>query len=97
MSGSPSTGTQLKLRGLVLAAAKHSESLKAAQWLAELFANNNHGRCCIEDVYSLGMSPKALGNAAGCVFTGDQWQPEAFRTTERPEARARIIRVWRLR
>ena len=42
--------------------------------------------------------PEDLGNAAGSVFKGKQWQfCDVYLASVRPESHGRMLRVWRLR
>lgn len=88
-------GQQLKLRGMKLAAAAHPESLKAAQWLAEIIAIQE-GVITIEAVYRH-ISPAALENAAGSVFAGDKWEFVGAVPAKRDSRRGGYIGQWRIR
>jgi hypothetical protein len=90
-----SVGIQMKLRGMKLAAAAHPESLKAAQWLAEIIAMQE-GVITIEAVYRH-ISPAALQNAAASVFIGEQWQFMGAVPAKRDSRRGGYIGKWALR
>jgi hypothetical protein len=62
----------MKLKGLQLAQNAHKESFTAACWVAELLGNQQ-ATVCMDDVTRY-ISPDALGNAAGGVFRGEQWE-----------------------
>lgn len=96
------TGEQLKLEGLRRAAKNHNDDLVKAQYLAYVLAERG-AHITIEDVRNewakRGMEWK-LGNASGSVFRdigNIKWQLVGYRPAKRPEAHARVIRVWRLK
>ena len=96
---SEETGRQLKERGMQKAAAKHAQSLADAQWTARYLVRML-GQITIEDVrrnFEKVSRPWDLGNAAGSVFKGPEWECVGYREATRPEAHARILRVWRLK
>jgi len=88
-----STGTQLKIFGKELAAAKHAESLKAAQFVAQLLGKQQ-STVSINDVRRW---IKGLHNASGSVFAGEEWVAVGFEQVTHEAGRARIVRTWRLR
>jgi hypothetical protein len=91
------SAVQLKLRGMRLAASKHKEELAIAQQMAKYIAYNMKV-VTIEDVRnSCDYKPWTLGNAAGSVFDGDDWECVGYTTAKRPEAHGRVIRQWRLK
>lgn len=91
------TGRQLKQRGMQKAAAKHSEELKFAKEFAIWIAQCSKRDITIEDVRDSYRAEWTLGNAAGSVFKGPEWEWVGFKQATRPEAHARILRVWRLK
>lgn len=91
------TGDERKKRGKKRAAENHEKTLYAARLSARYLARNGD-IITIEDIYrKTGIDPKYLGNAAGSVFTGDDWEWCGFRKAERPAAHSRMIRTWRLK
>ena len=86
---------QLKLDGMLLAAAKHKESLKAAQWLAQLIGQKQE-TVSINDVRQF-FGPDALANASGSVFVGGDWEHVGYTRASHDAGRARDIKTWRLR
>lgn len=100
------TGIQLKLDGMKRAKRKRSLVLQQAKLIAGRIAARRQSReCSIDDVYEymenvyegLHFHPRALGNAAGSVFKGSEWEFVRFEPSTRPSNHGRIIRVWRLR
>lgn len=93
------SGQQLKARGQARAAGKHSETLWRVQALAKGLGQCGH-KVTIEMVrkrYEEWYGPWDLGNAAGSVFAGPEWECVGYKTATRPLAHARILRVWRLK
>ena len=88
------TGKQLKLQGLELAASKYRESLAVAQLLAQ-FIGRKQETVSADDVFRL-VSPSALGQAAGALFRGNEWEFVGWKESTRGSNHARPIRVWRL-
>lgn len=98
------TATQLKLRGMSQTAAKHAGVLHVAQGIAK---GLNQARLGItsDDVKAFMCEhgwtdeelAKALGNAAGLIFSGDDWVPIGWKASTRPASHGRAIRVWRLK
>jgi hypothetical protein len=93
MSTATLPGKQLKLRGMGLAAAKHEDALKAAQWLAQLIGSQKPS-VSINDVrrYISG-----LNNASGSVFSGPEWEAVGWEPAIHEEGHSRYVRVWRLK
>jgi hypothetical protein len=87
-----STATQLKIRGMGLAAAKHEDSLKAAQWLAQLIGLQQP-TVSINDVRKY---IHGLNNASGSVFSGPEWQAVGWEPSEHEEGHSRYVRTWHL-
>lgn len=95
-------GRKLKQRGQERAAAKHSKALKIAREMAKYLAVLWDGirPLTIEgvrEIYEITEGTWDLGNAAGSVFKGPDWECVGYREATRPEAHARILRVWRLK
>lgn len=89
------SGKQLKLRGLRLAEAKHKEALAIAQLVAQMLGRVQEA-VCADDVFKH-IDPKVLGNAAGSIFSGPEWEPSGIRKSTREGRRAGLQRTWRLR
>jgi hypothetical protein len=87
-----STATQLKIRGMVLAAAKHEDSLKAAQWLAQLIGLQK-ATVSINDIRKY---ISGLQNASGSVFAGPEWEAVSWEPASHEEGHSRYVRTWRL-
>lgn len=88
-----STATQLKLRGMGLAAAANPESLKAAQFIAQLLGHQQT-TVSINDVR---MYVQGLNNASGSVFSGPDWQAVGWEPAEHEEGHSRYVRLWTLK
>ncbi len=86
---------QLFLTGLKRASAAHQEALAAAKWLAEMIGHQQE-TVTITDVTRY-ISPKALGNSAGGVFRGEQWEFLGYERSSRLERQSGTIGRWRLR
>ncbi len=90
-----STTTQLKLRGLSLAQSKHHEAFTVACWIAQLLGQQQE-TVCMDDVTRF-ISPEALGNAAGGVFRGGDWELVTVMPSCREGRRGGYQGVWSLR
>ena len=90
------TGTQLKLVGMSRSHAKHEIAVKSARVIAAMIASEV-GSVTIEDVYRRGISPQALGSAAGCVFHSPEFELVCYEKAERQSSHARVLGRWRLR
>jgi hypothetical protein len=60
------------------------------------------GQATFDDVYrdmenGKTMRPELLGNAAGAVFRGEEWECIGWKPSERVTNHKRPIRIWRLR
>jgi hypothetical protein len=49
-----------------------------------------------DDVFQF-LDPRCLGNAAGQIFRGAEWEFVEWRESKRPSNHARPVRAWRLR
>ena len=92
---------ELKKEGLNRASSTRKDLLIAARswarWIAERM-----GEVTIDEVqdmiYRKGMCSQDLGNAAGNVFSGKEWQfTGEWRKSSRSVSHGRMIRVWRLK
>lgn len=96
------TGEELKDAGMKKAAKHHNEDLVKAQYLAYILAERG-AHITIEDVRNewakRGLAWN-LQNATGSVFRDIgliKWEVVGYRPAKRPEAHARMIRLWRLK
>ena len=59
------------------------------------------GDITFDDVYQVmalwQQQPERLGNAAGAVFRGDEWECIGWKPSERVTNHKRPIRIWRLK
>jgi hypothetical protein len=96
------TGDMLKERGMRKAAKNHRDDLVKAQYLAYVLAERG-AHITIEDVrteWAKRGLEWTLGNASGSVFRDIgriKWQLIGYRPAKRPEAHARVIRLWKLK
>jgi hypothetical protein len=96
---SATEGTRLKERGMALAAMHQGSTLAAARdYLSELA--RMRGTVTADDAADFiereGLPP--LGNAAGSLFKGSEWEPAGDRVLPRRSTnQAHHNRVWRLR
>jgi len=93
------SGTQLRLKGMRLAASKHKMELLYVQGVAR-FIGRHRVLVTIEDVReAIAQAGRSwtLGNAAGAVFKGNDWECAGFSQARHPEAHARMVRTWRLK
>jgi hypothetical protein len=93
-------GNRLRVTGSILARDSRSELFAIARGLAVNLARE-HGTVSYDDVYremvASGMSPELMGNAAGSLFRGNEFQfTGQWKRSERISNHARVIRVWRL-
>lgn len=95
-------GLRLKREGMARAATNRASLLKLARWLAVEIAESRTSRIVsMDDVQAalvdLGISDRALGNAAGSVFKGGKWAWTGSRIQSlRPHAHRNEIKTWRL-
>ena len=87
------TAIQLKIRGMGLAAAKHEDSLKAAQFIAQLLG---HKQLTVS-INDIRLYVSGLNNASGSVFAGDEWEAVGWEVSEHEAGHSRYVRTWRLR
>lgn len=89
-----------KEQGMSLAASVRPLLLRLAQDVAERLAQER-GVVTADDVFEWleanGHKPSALGNAAGLLFRGPQWEPCGFTESRRKGNHRRMIRQWRIR
>jgi hypothetical protein len=90
-----STTTQLKLKGMGLAAAKHKDTLAAARLLAQ-FIGGQQETVSINDIRAY-FGPDALQQASGSVFLTEEWQQVGFEKATHEASHARWVMEWRLR
>ena len=93
-----STATQQKLHFKRLAADKVPEDLRLAKRVAAMLGETR--QITIEDVrdwFSHQGMKWTLGNAAGSVFDGNEWESCGVTTAKREKSHGRLIRVWRLK
>lgn len=88
------TPTQLKLEGMKLAAAKHKDSLAAAQWLAQLIGQKQE-TVSINDIRQY-FGAEALQNASGSVFAGGDWRHVGYIKASHDAGHAREVKLWKL-
>ncbi len=94
------TGEQLKLVGMTRAAENRAEELLHAKQLAAWIAEQDDRPITVEDLRDFCMvhkMPWKLGNAAGSIFKGPEWECCGFKAATHPSAHGRMIRTWRLR
>lgn len=95
-------GERRKEAGRQQAADNKPSLLELARRLAtDVARSRSDRRVSMDDVQEAlvahGISERALGNAAGSVFRGNQWEWTGERVkSRRPHAHANEIKVWRL-
>ena len=87
--------------GMAQAAEGKRSLLRFARGLAVELAERQ-GEVTADDVQRAlaahGVSVRALGNAAGSLFVGAEWEwTGKFRKSERVHSHQNLLRVWRLR
>jgi hypothetical protein len=96
MGGNPvNSPTQLKLKGMGLAVAKHKDTLRAARLLAQ-FIGGQQETVSINDIRAH-FGSDALQQASGSVFLNGEWDQAGFEKTTHEEGHARWVMKWRLR
>lgn len=94
-------GERRKEAGIALACSTRAELLKLAQATAERLGRTAYLALSYDDVYVqlklMGENPALLGNAAGSVFRGKQWECVGWKKSSRVTNHARRVMVWKLR
>lgn len=96
-------GKLAKDRGMLTAAVNRKEILALGRVIAERIAQGHEARTVsADDVYreleSQGVNIKLLGNAAGSLFKGSQWEFTGRRlASARITNHARAIMLWKLK
>ena len=85
--------------GMDRAAEKRKHDLLLAKSIAvEIAKAAMNQSCSINDVqHRLAILGIDLGNAAGSVFKGGEWERVGFGQAEKVSSHARVISVWRLK
>lgn len=87
-------------QGMDRAAQNRAKILRLSRWLAKRHALE-HGTVTADDVMRkldvLGHTPDQLGNAAGSLFRGSEWECVGWVRSERVSNNGRMIRRWRRR
>ena len=91
-----STSQQLRLVGMSRSLAKHRTAVLSARLQAAIICAAQ-GSCTIEDVYESGIPAEKLGNAAGSIFTRENFKFVGYEKAKRPSSHARVLGRWRLR
>lgn len=90
----------VKRRGMTMAAEHRVDVLEKARAIAELRGLTG-AHVTIDDVQAelieQEIDPKMLGNAAGSVFKGGEWEMVGYQLSERVSRHKGLIRVWRLK
>ena len=90
-------GQRLKEQGMSLAAGKRHDALESAKDWAKYLAKRE-GEITIDHVYAECPLVDLLGNAAGNVFRGPDWEfTGKWVKSTRVSNHGRFIRVWRLK
>jgi len=86
-------------KGMATAVSGRSKALETARRLARIICQL-HGKVTADDVRRefeyRGGDWTELGNAAGSLFKGKQWQSVGFENSTVATSHARMIRVWKL-
>lgn len=95
----PVAGEAAKEEGKARAAEGHATLLDVARELARRHGQM-YGTCTADDVQraldARGVSVRALGNAAGSLFRGSEWEwTGEFVKSDRVHAHRNLLRVWR--
>jgi hypothetical protein len=92
------TGEQLKLEGMTRAADNNGMILKLYQSTAERLGRMGYP-ITIDTVHLelaiYGLGPVDIGNAAGSVFKGKDWERVGFRKADRFSSHARMLSLWK--
>jgi hypothetical protein len=86
-----------KEQGMARSASAHAEELAMAREIAVSLAER-YGTVTADDVRAEYCSTGRpwIGNAAGSLFRGKQWQMVDWHTSIVPEGHGNLIRKWRL-
>ena len=91
-------GRRLRDIGMLTAAQNRALDLGKARSIARGIAEANNGFCDINQVQKQMVAQGVnLGNAAGSVFKGKEWERVGFGQAERDTSHARVISKWRLK
>lgn len=96
-------GEDLKEQGMALANMSRSELLEFAKEACRSVAMRTFDRTVTADdaareLVDMGYDPSELGNAAGSLFRGNEWEfTGEWRKSTRVSNHARMNRVWRLK
>ena len=95
----PAKGLARKEEALTNLEHSRRGALEAARKVAVQVAKIR-GSCSADDVYknliTRGWGERALGNAAGAIFRGKDWEPCGWVQSKRVSNNGRMIRLWRL-
>jgi hypothetical protein len=93
-----------KLEAIAAAASSlaHQELLDILRPVLVTIARSRESRCVTADdaqayLVERGLSPGALGNAAGSLFRGDEWKLVGYRPSDRVSRHRNRVGVWRLK
>lgn len=91
-------GVRLKGEGMAKAVYNRKALFEYAKGLAWGIAKRQ-GTVTADDVHELlgPVGSQRLGNAAGALFKGIQWECTGWVQSKRPSNHGRMIRAWRLR
>lgn len=93
-----SLGKQLRLKGMTLAAAKRNADLEEGRAFLVRLAMCHPDREVSADDLILREHPLHLGNAAGSLFRGKEWEwTGKFRESIVPSRHCGILKIWRLK
>ncbi len=92
------SGQELKRAGMDRAAENHAPDLDAAKDYAYFLGLSGDMTIdTLRDFYRVNGFAWNLGNSAGSVFSGKEWECVGFTPTTHPQGHGRIVRKWRLR
>lgn len=87
-------GEALKQRGMEVAASTRIEDLELARQELRIIAQGRPDRCVTAD----DAARFNLGNSAGSLFRGGEWEfTGRWEKSKRPARHANNLRVWRMR
>lgn len=92
-------GMELKRKGKAKAVEHRVDALELARRVARSLAQR-YGRVSTDDVRECVEGSGVvwnLGNAAGAIFDGPEWESVGYKASTRPSRHGGIIRVWRLK